>query len=115
MVSHVRQFSERICRYFWRHARAGIHFAMTAVVLMLALEFGESKSLGGGEDCKEDFVAVMRVSRQFQSRARLQDEPVYTAHHHARVLREVCSMADRDLCPVEGHRLENGLNAPLRT
>ena len=93
-----------------------MRYVVTAAVVLFTLLCADGKlSLSGFELGTEEIVAVVQVAQPFQARPRHVSEPVYTAHQHLRVLQVVRSIADSQASPIDGHRLANGLNAPLRS
>jgi hypothetical protein len=112
--------SEKFVGFFGRRVyartRCAIHYAITAAAVLFTFICADGKlSLTGFESGSEDVAAVVQVAQPFQARPRHVSEPIYTAHHHASGMQVDRSIADSDIGPLQGHRLPNGLNAPLRS
>jgi hypothetical protein len=116
MVQFLRQFAIFLRRRMTLRLHQILRYVVTAAAMLFALVCSDGKlSLSGFESGSEEVVAVVQVAQPFQAWPRHVSEPVCTDHHHTRVLHVVRSLAESESNPTAGHRLANGLNAPLRS
>ncbi len=116
MLQILRQFASFLHHHLTRRLHPAVRYVVTAAAVFFALLCSDGKlSLSGFELGSEEIVAVVQVAQPFQARPRHASEPVYTAHHHPRAQHVIRSIANVAASPMVGHRLANGLNAPLRS
>ncbi len=99
-----------------KRVRRAIHRAAAVIALVMAFGCSEVKLFAADaeSDC-EGKIEMLQAAQPHVARPRHVSEPVYTAHHHQRQLCVAHSISDAEASPVEGHRLANGLCAPLTT
>jgi hypothetical protein len=115
MHQHGTSSAIRKLRDLPRKFVAAIRCLSTLTVLLLTLGCCEGKSLlGGAEDNGTDEVIVLvQRPQSFEHSPSPSEEPVFTGHHRKPSAQVVRSISLEDESPLEGHRLSNGLNAPL--
>ncbi len=116
MSGNLAKFTGYFRRRIVSRLRRATRYAITMAAVLFTFICADGKlSLTGLELGSEDVAAVVQVAQPFQARPRHVSEPIYTAHHHASGIQVDRSIADSDIGPLRGHRLPNGLNAPLRS
>ncbi len=110
------EFAVSFAWRFLHRLRGAVHSLGVALVLFMTLGCVDAKlSLAEEENGAEIVAVLMHSARPVQALHRQPGELVATARGHANVGRAVRSMSQVGNAFDDGHRMPNGLMAPLVT